>query len=111
MERIETRFWWGTAVTVIARDFCGSVVIEFNDRYTDGYIGSLCVSERDRNKGHGTELITEAERIIKEYGRNDATLYVEKDQWLVDWYKRLGYEIVENTSGDDHYYTMGKKLN
>lgn len=111
MERIETRFWWGTTITVLPRDFCGSVQVDLTDGYLDGYIGSLCVHPEARNQGHGNALLAEAERIIKEHGRNDATLYVEKDSWLVDWYKRLGYEIVENTSGHEQYYTMGKKLN
>lgn len=111
MERIETQFFWGLAVTVLPREFCGAVEVQLTDGFCDGYICGLCVHQDARNHGYGRSLMAEAERIIKEYGRNDATLYVEKDKWLVDWYKRLGYEIVENTSGDDHYYTMGKKLN
>lgn len=112
MDRIETHFYWGIAITVLPREFCGSVEVQLTNGFLDGYICGLCVHPDERNQGHGRTLMAEAEQIIKEHGRNDSTLYVEKEfQWLVDWYRSQGYEIVENTSGDDHYHTMGKKLN
>lgn len=72
-------------------------------------ICSLEVEEEYRNKGIGTSLIKEAERIVHHLGGNVSYLYVKSDVWQLDWYKRLGYTITDNEC-EEEYLQLSKKL-
>ena len=56
------------------------------------------------------QLLEKAEQAAKDYDNHIkyVLLDVEKNSWVVDWYKRCGYEVIKET---DNYYTMEKTLN
>ena len=61
----------------------------------DGWIGMiwrLAVVESYRKQGIGNELMHRAERLIKERGVKEASLFVGSDKRnLQDWYQKNGY--------------------
>ena len=73
-------------------------------------IHSLCVLEDKRNQGIGTELLHSVEDIIFKLGGEYSYLYVrEINEWLHEWYKRLGYVDME-LECDPGFIKMCKKL-
>ena len=73
-------------------------------------INSSRVMKALRKRGIGTELIKSAEDIIKKLGGDCAYLFVlGKNEWVHNWYKRLGYTDTD-VECEDGYLKMKKKL-
>ena len=101
---------WGKSSTLLDRKGRGSVTIQADNNYPNwGHVCDLCVVEWERRKGIGSALMVKSEEIVKEcFGLNEVRLDVERyKDWMVEWYKKLGYEVI-NEYG--HYYTMRKVL-
>lgn len=75
---------------------------------TAAYIFNLNVDTRFRKHRIGSDLIKEAERYAKEeLNANVISLSAEKNTFLPDWYKRIGYTPIFST---DNYITLIKNL-
>ena len=69
----------------------------------------LSVVESSQRNGIGSALIEKGELIAKEQGCTSIAIYVLENEWMRDWYERLGYK--ENDSKKDgNYVWMGKSL-
>lgn len=75
----------------------GVCYIDFNNG--EYIVNALSVMTKYQNKGIGAFLIKSAEEFISNLKGNKAILYVEKDTWQEEWYKRLGYH--ESNIQDD----------
>ena len=57
------------------------------------FLDMLSVSPEYRRQGIGTKLQELREQIGREYGAEFSKLFVNKDSWLCEWYKRRGYDF------------------
>lgn len=83
---------WGGAVLVMQRN--GNAFARtywLNDEEPTIYFDWLSVDECDRCNGIGTELLNSHIEMAKEFDFN-TTLWVKKNTWMHEWYKRKGYE-------------------
>lgn len=84
---------WGWSVMIMeasgaafARVYC------FTDDKSSVYLDSLHVNNKARMKGIGTELQILREQIGILSGGVKSFLWVKKDTWMLEWYKRRGYQ-------------------
>lgn len=88
---------WGRTWVIVCED--GAGIIKISQDEDDGVVLSgLSVLPDHRGKGIGTELMKEAERIVKEeIGANEnITLSVEsRNKELIGWYSWLGYSAYD----------------
>ena len=60
-----------------------------------------------RGKGIGTRLMRKLLELLKEKGYKQASLSVQKENYAVNMYRKLGFEVVRET---DEEYIMIRKL-
>ena len=69
-----------------------------NDHPSVAFIYNLYVSEDQRGQGLGKDILNYALNFCREkLGCHTITLEVLKDNWVRDWYKRLGFRDVYST--------------
>jgi N-acetylglutamate synthase-like GNAT family acetyltransferase len=74
-------------------------------------LDSLSVHPKHRGKGHGTHMQELREQIGRELGCKEAWLWVDKDKWMFEWYKRRGYEEMQAYEAIENHVWMRKLLN
>ena len=57
------------------------------------FLNMLSVSPEYRRQGIGTKLQELREQLGRDYGAEFSKLFVNKDSWLCEWYKRRGYDF------------------
>ena len=57
------------------------------------FLDMLSVSPEYRRQGIGTKLQELREQLGRDYGAEFSKLFVNKDSWLCEWYKRRGYDF------------------
>lgn len=82
----------------------------FNDDNTTVYLDWLSVDEDIRRQGVGTKLQIMREKMGVELGAATSCLWVVKDTWMHDWYKRRGYEDGMDYNGEENAIWMNKSL-
>lgn len=103
-------WYWGDTIKIITNDGRGTIRVSFDKEWPcAATIDSFSVVETARNKGIGKQLLEKAEQAAKDYDNHIkyVLLDAEKNSWVVDWYKRCGYEVIKET---DNCYTMEKTL-
>ena len=65
----------------------------YNDTPEDAIISDLFVPENCRNQGLGSEILKYCEKFAKEQGCESISLRSDNDDWVREWYKRLGFEV------------------
>ena len=98
--------WWlGETVKIIISS--GQYIIEVQlDKSTPNiaYLSGLSVLPESRRHQLGTQLIAYATKVAIDKGLKFLQLTADKtNEWLVNWYKRLGFEI---WSEEEHQYVM-----
>lgn len=71
----------------------GNIKLFFEKDIKYGYIHDLYISNSIRNNKYATYLIQLAENIIYDLGYVGIFINVEKDTWLNNWYKKIGYVL------------------
>lgn len=74
------------------------------------YIEGLHVTESERNKKYGTDMIKRLIYKCKEIGAKKCTLWCDKSKWVYDWYKRLGFRYDGEKEDQDGYVWMVKDI-
>ena len=80
-------------------------------------IHKLYLSHNLHGKGYGRLVVEQLEEIIAQNGIENLILNVNRHNTAVDFYKRIGFEIIKEEDiniGNDYYmndYVMGKKVN
>jgi GNAT superfamily N-acetyltransferase len=80
----------------------------YDDEPTVIYLDMLSVNESIRKKGIGTMLQEMREHIGKEWGATESWLWVKKESWMHDWYKRRGY--IDDVERNEEHIWMKKIL-
>jgi len=90
---------WGGSIWIMERKGNAFARIYWYwDDDTTIYLDNLSVSPKARKKALGTELQIIREKIGIDFNAKYSCLWVEKNTWQYDWYKKRGYvEIGENT--------------
>lgn len=66
-------------------------IYQYKDDNTSVYIENLRVDSEYQRKGLGTRLLKMLEIFGKSLGATDSYLWVRKETWMHEWYKRKGY--------------------
>jgi GNAT superfamily N-acetyltransferase len=74
------------------------------------YLDWLTVSEDERKKGLGTHLQQIRENIGRRTGATTSCLWVEKNTWMHEWYKRRGYVDWKDNDNHENAVWMKKSL-
>jgi len=102
---------WGDSVLIMEIDGKAFArVYWFRDDNESIYLDMLSVCESQRKQGLGTKLQELRESIGVEMGANSAYLWVKKDSWMYNWYRRRGYEDCKDHEKEDGFIWMRKML-
>ena len=97
------KWFWGSSEYVIYDGGKGVVSVQYQDDYPDmATLSCLSVLPSERTMGVGSKLVEFAEEEARKNGRKKMELGAERNSWLVSWYQRLGYRIVETYTEDEY---------
>jgi GNAT superfamily N-acetyltransferase len=84
---------WGFSIMIMEKSgkAFGRISRYYNNE-TAVYLDSLSVDAEIRRRGVATGLQEIRENIGRSLGATVSCLWVEKNTWMHDWYKRRGYE-------------------
>lgn len=89
--------YWGEEILIMEKSGGGvGRVYTFNDDPSTVFLDCLSVSENMRKKGIGKRLQEMRESLGRDIGAKHSFLFVLKDSWMHQWYKRRGYEDSED---------------
>lgn len=77
----------------------------FNDDSSAIYFDWLSVDEGERGNGIATELLNAHIEIAKQF-EVETMLWVKKDTWMHDWYKRKGYQDYKDNKNENNAIWM-----
>lgn len=81
----------------------------FNDDDDKIYFDWLNVEAGSRKKGIATKML-DAHLRLTEIFKLDSCLWVRKNTWMHDWYKRKGYNYVGEYEKEENAIWMIKKI-
>ncbi len=97
------RWFWGDSEYIIYDGGKGVVSVQFQDDYPDmATLSCLSVLPSQRTMGIGSKLVEFAESEARKNGRNKMELGAERGSWLVKWYQRMGYRVMETYTEDEY---------
>jgi GNAT superfamily N-acetyltransferase len=73
-----------------------STIYWYSDDNSTIYLSGLNVNKEIRQKGIGKELQEIREQIGKSLNFNTSCLWVKKETWMHEWYKKRGYLDLKN---------------
>ena len=82
----------------------------YDDDFSTVYLAGLHVDEKERRKGVGTKLLQVLENVGIGLGACVLSLWVKKDSWVHEWYKRNGYNDFKSYNGDENFVWMKKLI-
>lgn len=102
---------WGGSILIMEKTGKAFARIYwFDDDDTTVYLDWLDVNEEERRKGIGLELQEIREEMGRKFGAKTACLWVDKDSWMHEWYKRRGYEDWQENKNQNNAIWMSKSL-
>jgi GNAT superfamily N-acetyltransferase len=102
---------WGYSILLMEkRGKAFGRIYWYNDDTTTVYLDGLSVDAEFRRKGIGTELQEIREGIGRNLGATISCLWVRKNTWMHDWYKRRGYADCGNNENEENAVWMHKSL-
>lgn len=105
-------WWWGKSYTFISDDGMAIIEIAISDERPDlGELRSLMVHESARQKGIGTTILRFAEHKAQKLKLEQLCLNARKGTFLIDWYRRHGYEIYDENCEYSNGQTVGMYKN
>lgn len=98
-------WWWGETVKIFLSSGEGTIEVQIEKATPNtAYFIGLSVLPESRRHQLGTQLIAYATKVAIDKGLKFLQLTADKtNEWLVNWYKRLGFEI---WSEEEHEYVM-----
>lgn len=105
---IHSNNWkWGRSFDLITDDGTGTVSVSItNDEPEQAYISGLSVHQYRRNQHLGSFLMKEAMRVSMKERARYAYLMVDKDSFVFDWYKRLGFNYYGHKPDENGFVPM-----
>ncbi|MDD6210536.1 MAG: GNAT family N-acetyltransferase [Bacteroidales bacterium] len=102
---------WGVSILIMEKSGKAFArLYRYNDDPNTVYLDCLSVDENARRHGVGTELQEIRENIGRSMGANISCLWVEKDTWMHDWYKKRGYKDLRDNENEEGAIWMEKSL-
>ena len=103
--------YWGSSILIMEKNgkAFGRIYWYYDDN-TTVYLDWLSVDEKARRKGIGTNLQEIREEIGVRLGANTSCLWVRKNTWMHDWYKRRGYENWKDYNEEENAVWMRKSI-
>lgn len=102
---------WGFSILIMERD--GKAfgrLYQYNDDRTVVYFDWLSVDAEFQGQRIGTELLEMHEKIGVYLGAATSCLWVHKDTWMHEWYKRRNYEDWQDNENEVNAIWMKKTL-
>ena len=98
-------WWWGETVNIFLSNGEGTIEVQIEKSTPNtAYFRGMSVLPDSRRHQLGTQLIAYATKVAIDKGLKFLQLTADKNNdWLVNWYKRLGFEI---WSEEEHEYVM-----
>lgn len=115
----KNKWLWGRSMIIVTSDGCGLVTVSFeNDMFSGpekaAVLSGLSVVESKRKSGYGRALVAAAEDLTRSQGAKLMILWADKNDWVLNWYKRLGYVESdyprEPEDGEEDLQELEKKL-
>lgn len=95
---------------IATEDWTASACLhQYHDDKTIVYLSNLYVDSKLRKQGIGTKLQEFREEMGRELGAKMACLWVKKDSYMYEWYKRRDYIYLQDHENEG-YVWMVKKL-
>lgn len=102
---------WGSSILIMEkRGKAFGRIYWYNDDNIMVYLDCLSVNAEIQRQGIGTKLQKIREEIGRSLGAITACLWVQKNTWMYDWYKRRGYEDWINNENEENAIWMKKSL-
>lgn len=103
---------WGRDFVFMEYNGCAvGRVYMYKDEEEVAYIEGLHVIENKRKTGIGSEMLNILIEKCKELNAKKCMLWCYTDEWVYDWYKKLGFEYKGEYQYDDNAVWMVKTLN
>ncbi|WP_143273703.1 GNAT family N-acetyltransferase [Aquimarina sp. MAR_2010_214] len=83
------------------KEIVGYVLGGINPKEKVGWVLALATEKKFRKQGIGLKLVSTVIKKINELDINSIVLTTEPDSPAVDFYKKIGFEIIKN---DSNYY-------
>lgn len=111
---VTTRFYFYQdseieTLTIKADGVAEASVYWYIDDISTVYLSNLIVNPNCRNKGVGRKLQMIREQIGKNLKAKTSYLWVKKESWMYNWYKRRGYSDL-NEHNQEGFVWMEKPL-
>ena len=105
------KYDWGTQYCFIERNgYAVGRLYTYKGENGVAYIEGLHVSDEQRKKRYGTMMLMHLIDKCTEIGAKECILWCDKNGWVYEWYKRLGFMYVEDKRDQDGYVWMRKEL-
>ena len=107
-----TNNWcWGKSINIIAERGIACVTLSFdNDDPGVCFLSGLSVLPMHRRKGHASELMSLCEQMCERMGIFRIDLRSVKVDFVLDFYKKLGYSPIRESDGVILMYKMIKPM-
>lgn len=84
---------WGKSFDIIAEDGTATISMSIiNDEPLQAYFSDLSVYEPRREDGRGMYILEWAMEQARQEGCKYAYLMADKDSFVFEWYKRMGFK-------------------
>lgn len=123
LHKIEFPFWNKFIIHITENEWGGSILVMekrgvafcrtywFNDEDDSIYFDWLDVDKLVRKCGLGTIMLDMHLKIAEDLGIKKSILWVKKNTWVCDWYKRRGYEYLKDYEKEENAIWLQKILN
>ena len=98
---------WGKSFYLIEEDGTATISVSItNDEPEQAYLGALSVYEPRRNEGRGKKMMCLAMNIARDNGCKYAYLLADKDSFVFEWYKRMGFKYYGHKPDENGFVPM-----
>lgn len=102
---------WGKSFYLIEEDGTATISVSVtNDEPEQAYISGLSVLKGHRRKGLGTMFMNMALVEAKSLGCKYAYLMADKDSFVFEWYKRMGFKYYGHKQDDNGFVPMYREI-
>lgn len=102
---------WGRSFDIISNDGHATVSVSVTKEEPEqAYISGLSVHESSRREGLGKKMMDFAIDVARQNTCKYAYLLTDKDSFVFEWYKRLGFKYYGDRPNDNGFVPMYMEL-
>lgn len=103
----KNKWKWGKSFDLIFEDGTATISVSItNDEPEQAYISALSVYEPVRNEGRGRAMMLNAMEVARHKGCKYAYLMADKDSFVFEWYKRMGFKYYGHKPDENGFVPM-----